>query len=60
MVDAAFSMETAQKALENFASQYDVFSDDFSSSVILQPSQGVMFQLLPTTCYKASFSELFT
>lgn len=41
MVDAAFSMETAQKALENFASQYDVFSDDFSSSVILQPSQGV-------------------
>lgn len=34
-------METAQKAVGNFASEDDVLSDDFSSSVILRPSQGV-------------------
>jgi len=39
--DTGFSPEAAQKALEDFAHQDDVFSDDFSSTLILQPSQGV-------------------
>lgn len=39
--DAAFSLEHAQKTLDAFGHQDDVFSDDFKSVAILQCSQDV-------------------
>jgi hypothetical protein len=39
--DAGFGSEHAQEALDDFGRQDDVFSDDFSSTLILQASKDI-------------------